>query len=73
MFLLTIFVSYLHVDCYCHYLGMFTVNLDFLSEDIIQDKSNSVHGLFYVKEVFLLDVLLMTVSSRYLAAPFQWR
>ena len=37
---------------------MFTVYLDFLNEDIIQDKSNGVHGLFYVERcVFFWEVL----------------
>ena len=31
----------------CHYLELFTMYLDFLSENIIQDKSNSVHGFFF--------------------------
>ena len=42
--------------------------LDFLSGNIVQDKSNSVHGFW---KMFLLDVFLMAVSSRYLVALFQ--
>ena len=44
--------------------------LELLNGNIIQDKSNSVHGLGGWP---LLDVFLMTASSRYLVASFQWQ
>ena len=52
----------------CHYLELFTMYLDFLSGNIMQDKSNNVHGFW---KMFLLDVFLMAVSSRCLVALFQ--
>ena len=46
---LNVFTDYFCIVFACRLLlsllGMFTVYLDFLSEHIIQDKSNSVHGL----------------------------
>ena len=47
--ILNVFTDYFCIVFACRLLlpllGMFTVYPDFLSEDIIQDKSNSVHGL----------------------------
>ena len=47
--MLKVFTDYFCIVFACRLLlpllAMFTVSLDFLSEDIIRDKSNSVHGL----------------------------
>ena len=62
------FVKILRMAVICHCLDLFMVYLDFLSEDITQDESCNVYGF---SEMFLLDVFLMTVSSRCLVALFQ--
>ena len=49
-FLTAYFVWNLHLAVICHYLELFTVYLGFLSENIIQDRSNNIHG--FLKKCF---------------------
>ena len=68
MFQLCVLYKVLCVAVICHYLVLFMMYLDFLSEDITLDKSCNVHGF---SEMFLLDEFLMAVSSKCLVASSQ--
>ena len=63
---LNVFTDYFCIVFACRLLlpllGMFTVYLDFLSEDIIKDKSNSVHGLGNVSSGCVSDDCFFMIS-----------